>query len=89
MKFLLDRGADVHARDQSGRTPFVWAASHQSFTVIGGGELLEYLTQRGADPNAVDNSGMSRLAYAELQIRNGDLVFIKIAEVLRNLGAIE
>ena len=89
VKLLLDHGADIHATDQSGSTPLAWAAVPQSYSVVGGGELLEYLAANGADLNAKDNSGLSPLAYAEFQVRNGNVIFVEIVDVLRRLGANE
>ena len=90
VRLLLDHGADIHATDNSGLTPFRVAAMPQSYSVVGGASLLEYLVAQGADPNAKDSSGLSVLAYAELQATaGGDTLFQEIVLVLRRLGATE
>jgi ankyrin repeat protein len=89
VELLLEAGADIHATDHSGWTPFAWAAFPQSYAVVGGSDLLEYLIAKGADPNTRDLTGLSPLEYAHDQVRNGDVKFAQIVEVLRRLGATE
>ena len=48
---LLEAGADVHARDEDGRTPLHWAATHST---VGN---VEILLDSGADPRARDRYG--------------------------------
>ena len=89
VKLLIERGAEVDAVENSGYTPFWVAAFPQSYNQVGDASLLEYLLAAGADPNVRDNSGRSILAYAELQARQGAVVFAEIANQLRRLGATE
>jgi ankyrin repeat protein len=89
VKLLLEHGADVNAANNTGRTPFWEAAFPQFYTVVGDASLLEYLLAQGADPNAKDTSGMSVLAYVELQVRQGAVIFAQIADELRRLGTTE
>lgn len=51
-KLLLDKGADIHARDKRGRTALHYAALSR-YTAHAYKELIK----RGADPTAVDNDG--------------------------------
>ncbi|TMW65184.1 hypothetical protein Poli38472_009351 [Pythium oligandrum] len=52
---LLQNGADVHLRDDDGRTALHRAARSEYE------EILSYLLQYGADPNAQDNFGITPL----------------------------
>lgn len=74
---LLERGADVHARDDGGHTPLHSAA----FGTNGG--LAEAILARGADVNARDNSGKTPLAWAQERDHQ------EVAEVLRSHGGKE
>jgi ankyrin repeat protein len=89
VKLLVEHGAGVNATNNTGRTPFWEAAFPQSYTVVGDASLLEYLLVQGADPNVEDTSGMSVLAYVELQVRQGAVIFVQIADELRHLGIME
>ncbi len=55
--YYLPHGADVSARDRSGRTALHYAA-------LGGGRVVEALVHGGADVNAVDHSGDTPLLLA-------------------------
>ena len=57
-KLLLDAGADVEARDESGNTPLMNAASYGAVMV------LKVLLARGADINATDADGGTALMDA-------------------------
>jgi ankyrin repeat protein len=73
---LLAKGADVQARDRSGRMPIHWAA-------IGGHEnCLRYLLEQdGVDVNSVSESGWTPLHGAASGNR------VDIINVLLELGA--
>ena len=50
LKALLERGADVNARDSQGDTPLHWAARHNA-------ESVKLLLEAGADPTIKDKEG--------------------------------
>lgn len=58
MRFLLERGADLNARDDRGRTPLL--AAVMEFKIFPARSLVTL----GADINAVDNDGQSALSWA-------------------------
>ena len=55
---LLDGGANVESRNESGRTPLMLAALKSN------AEMVKLLLEHGADVNAVDSSGMTALMWA-------------------------
>ncbi|MBA4696525.1 MAG: ankyrin repeat domain-containing protein [Legionella sp.] len=57
-QYLIDAGADVHSRDQSGRTPFINVGSSAD-------RVRKILIDAGADVNAVDNERKSALFYVD------------------------
>ena len=62
VRFLLDRGIDVNARDRSGdRTPLIAAVSDGLL------ETTRLLLSRGADVSATDRRGRAALWYAAQQ----------------------
>lgn len=58
VQWLLDRGANLHAVDQEGRTVLHAAAANDKDIT---GAILRILLDKGLDPNIVDESGMSPL----------------------------
>ncbi|XP_040408267.1 ankyrin repeat domain-containing protein 34C-like [Cygnus olor] len=56
-EFLLEKGADVNARDCSERTVLIIAA------VVGDTDIMRLLLQRGADPSLTDITGMTARGY--------------------------
>jgi ankyrin repeat protein len=75
---LLNRGAQIDARDHKGRTPLHLADSRHLYP-----DLTQQLLDHGADINACDNEGLTPLDHA---IRVSDSHNI---EFLRRLGAVE
>jgi ankyrin repeat protein len=65
---LLDRGANVHATDNHGRTALMLAARQ------GNSDIANALLDRGADIDAADNTGMTALMLAVAQ---GNLNMVK------------
>jgi ankyrin repeat protein len=60
LKVLLDRGADVNAKDGNGRTALMWAAYSDLAPV----EVVRMLIGHGADVNTRNPLGESPLAFA-------------------------
>jgi len=58
---LLSSGAEVNARDKSGRT-----ALHHAISPILNIPLVELLLEKGADPKVADNSGTTPITRARL-----------------------
>jgi ankyrin repeat protein len=56
---LLDRGADVNAKDSGGNTALIWAAWY------GCVDIVRLLLDNGADVNVKNNFGDTALALAE------------------------
>jgi hypothetical protein len=55
---LLDQGAVIDARDETGRTPLMLAVTQDRV------EIVRLLLARGADPNAADDTGHTPLQQA-------------------------
>lgn len=58
VKFLLDNGGDINARDTVNATPLLWAAG------FGRPETVALLIERKADVKAVDDNGWTALIWA-------------------------
>lgn len=56
--FLLEKGANVNARDFIGGSPVLWAAG------LGSPESVKLLIEKGADVNVVDVNGLTPLLWA-------------------------
>jgi hypothetical protein len=67
---LLDRGADVNARDIVGKTPLHMAASGSERTAV-----VELLINRGAEVDAETKSGVTALDLAK---KRGDEALIEL-----------
>jgi hypothetical protein len=59
VRLLLERGADVNARDKETEATALIAAAHQ-----GHAQVVEILLQKGADVNAKDKTGKTALGQA-------------------------
>ncbi len=59
VKILIEKGADVNAKDNKGLTPLMYAAEYDTK-----GTIINLLLENGADFNAKDNDGKTALEYA-------------------------
>jgi hypothetical protein len=78
VKLLIDRGADVNARDRSGSTPLHWAATN------GHRRACQLLLDAGADAAALDNQRQTPLAASEAFVPENAA---KVRSVLKKHGA--
>jgi hypothetical protein len=74
---LVEKGADVQARDDSGSTALMWAA----FAEAGDATLAKELMRLGVDPLAVNKTGETALTWA---LRRGHTPLV---QALREAGA--
>lgn len=58
VKFLVEKGADVNARDQINSSPLLWAAG------FGKPETVAYLLSKKADVKSTDDNGWTPLIWA-------------------------
>ena len=74
---LIRRGADIEARDATGRTAIHHAAAYAR------AEFVEFLTGQGANVNALDSYGWSALDLARRAERRNE----QLVKLLESLGA--
>jgi len=74
---MVEKGADVQARDASGSTALMWAA----FNETGDPTMVEELLRLGLDPNAKNDAGDTALGWAA---RRGNT---RIMQALEKAGA--
>ena len=68
VKELLEKGANVNARDEAGRTALLWVAPAKDNP-----EMVKFLIAKGAEVNAADNAGETALMIAAGQSNPGIL----------------
>jgi hypothetical protein len=79
---LLDRGADIHAHSNGGRTPLHLAARKAS------ADMVDMLLERGkAKVGAVTTDGKTALHYAASAAEDGDEERREVLRTLRDAGA--
>ncbi len=71
----LDNGANINARDNTGRTALSYAAADSFYHNTGRNEIIEFLLENGANVNLQDNNGNSALIWA---ITYSNLEFARI-----------
>ena len=76
-RLLIQKGADVNARDLSGATSLSWAALTDDYP------MAQFLLQNGAHVNSKDNKGKTPLHWAILDNHK------KMGDLLRQYGARE
>lgn len=80
--YLLDHGANVHARADGGCMPLHLAARYSTAATV------EMLIERGkADPNCQTTDGRTPLHYAARSAEDGDTERREVIRALRDLGA--
>ncbi|KAL7907359.1 ankyrin [Trichoderma velutinum] len=80
--YLLDHGANVHARADGGCMPLHLAARYSSAATV------EMLIERGkADPNCQTTDGRTPLHYAARSAEDGNAERREVIRALRDLGA--
>ncbi|MBQ3948205.1 MAG: ankyrin repeat domain-containing protein, partial [Ruminococcus sp.] len=79
VKWLIEQGLDVNAKDAHGRTSLLYAA------IKGDLELVKWLVEHGADVNAKTNIGLSILFYVEVD----GVESKKIIQYLKEHDAVE
>lgn len=68
VKELLDKGANVNSKDDTGKTALLWVAPARDNP-----EMVKFLIAKGADVNAKDNNGETALMIAASQSNPGIL----------------
>jgi len=70
-KILINHGANIHARDNYGRTVLIWAALH------GTEEVVALLCTMGADPDIKDKGGNTAIIEAQNKGRSNIVKLLK------------
>jgi len=87
LKFLIEKGADIHARNNKGETPLMFACQNKRLQGYLDQEerrrVLDYLFSLGADINAESNEGKNALYFASMTgmdqkyLRNRNKYFVR------------
>ena len=68
LRLLLNAGADIHAKDNEGKTALYHGIINLNF------EAVEFLIQSGADVNAADNDGKTAIETMPILPRSADMI---------------
>jgi ankyrin repeat protein len=79
MKLLINKGADVNAKDNNGKTVTMYA--------VVDAEAMRILIENGANLNASDNKGKTVLTYAKEMAK--EMVNDRLIKLLKEAGAKE
>lgn len=79
MRVLLDKGADVNAKDKKGMTPLMRAARSGEF------DIVRVLIERGARISEEDEIGKTALDYAQGKLKGEEKD--DMARLLKKAGA--
>ena len=80
VKLLLDHGADVNARHNSGATPLMWASMGKTPSSF---QIINELLTKGADVRAKDIDGKTALSWAKQFKHDPDVIkLIREAEIV-------
>lgn len=83
VQLLVNAGADIEATNATGRTPFFFSTSMESYVNVGDDKLIRYFVEKGVDRAPEDNAGITPLQWAKS--RNVP-IYNEIAEILTSLG---
>ncbi|MDU8946650.1 ankyrin repeat domain-containing protein [Ovoidimarina sediminis] len=83
VELLVSAGADIEATNATGRTPFFFSTSMESFANVGDDKLIRYFAERGVELAPEDNAGITPLQWA--RSRNVP-IYDEIAEILTGMG---
>ena len=81
VRILVEAGADIEAAGATGRTPFFFATSMESYRNVGGDALIRYFMDLGVRTSPKDTSGMTPLQWTK---RRNTRTYREIHEILQS-----
>ena len=76
VEYLIQKGADIEARNTKGETPLMIASKQSTSRTPSRFAIFKFLLQAGANPHAADVTGNTALAYAAGDVEHLEL-FLK------------